>query len=291
MKKVGVLGCGIMGLGIAQVSAEAGYETWVRDIGQEFIDKGFAQIEKLLQRVVDKEKITTDRKQEVMNKLHGTLELKDLAGCDIIVEAAPEILDLKKQMFKELDKICEAHTIIASNTSSFSITEMGAVTDRPDRMVGMHFFNPVQVMKLVEVIKSLVTSEETINTAVDFSRSIGKEPVVAKDTSGFIVNLLLSPYIVEAIRTLENGIAGVEDIDKAMRLGCGYPMGPFTLLDMGGLDTMYYALTSIYESCGDMRYFPPPLLKRMVKAGFLGRKAGKGFYDYSYDPPQVNVTI
>jgi len=291
INRIGVLGCGIMGLGIAQVCAEAGYETWMRDIKQEFLDKGFDQIKALLQRAVGKSKITAERMNEVLENLHGTLELRDLADCDFIFEAAPENMNLKTEILKELDSLCAAHTIFASNTSSLSITEMAASTSRPDRVVGMHFFNPVQVMKLVEVARSLFSSSEAVEAAVEIGKAIGKDPIVTKDNTGFVVNLLLAPYFCGAIKALEDGIAGVEEIDKGMKLGCGYPMGPFTLLDLAGLDTMYNSLSVFYESYADTRFFPPPLLKKMVKSGLLGKKTGKGFYDYSCDPPKVNIHI
>jgi 3-hydroxybutyryl-CoA dehydrogenase len=287
IKKVGVLGMGLMGSGIAQVIAEAGYQTIFRDVDQKILDKGYGAIESNLAKAVSKSKITPEFKEKTLKNLRGTTRLEDLADCDFIMEAVPEIIELKKQMFKELDKICKPETVFASNTSSFSITEMAASVSRSEKFVGLHFFSPVPMMKLVEVIKSVVISEE----AFDFAKSIGKTPVVAKDVPGFIVNAIVTVYLVEAVRYLENGFASIEDIDQAMKLGCGYPMGPFALFDLAGIDVMYRGINSLYEITKDNRYFPPSLLKKMVNAGYLGRKTGKGFYDYSTDPAKPNNFI
>lgn len=288
INRVGVMGFGLMGSGIAQVSAESGYETIVREIDQKFIDKGFKQINGLLKRGVEKGKITQDRKESVLKKISGTMKIEELRDCDLIIEAITEDIQLKKELFKELDQICKKDCIFASNTSSLVVTEMATVTSRPDKFVGLHFFNPVQGMKLVEVVKAILTSTETFSTACDFVKSLGKVPIVAKDTSGFLVNRLLNPYLLDAIRAVEEGWATVEDIDNAMKLACGYPMGPLTLLDFVGLDTVYRASSVFYEEYKDKKYAPPPLLKKMVLAGYHGRKTGKGFYDYLVDPPQVS---
>lgn len=286
IKKVGVLGMGLMGCGIAQVTAQAGYQTIVRDVEQKILDKGYGEIESSLSKAVSKSKITSEVKEKTLKNLKGTTNLEDLADCNFIIEAVPEIIDLKKEMLKKLDQICRPETVFASNTSTFSITEMAVSTSRPEKVVGLHFFSPVPLMKLVEVIKSLLSSDETFQLALDFSKSIGKTPVVAKDVPGFIVNAIILPYVVEAVRCLENGIASIRDIDEALRLGCGHPMGPFALLDLTGIDVVYRGIISVYENTKDSKYLPPTLLKRMVDVGYLGRKTGKGFYDYSTDPPK-----
>ncbi|MDQ7052068.1 MAG: 3-hydroxybutyryl-CoA dehydrogenase [candidate division KSB1 bacterium] len=287
IKKVGVLGCGLMGSGIAQIAAQAGYETYVREVDEDVLKKGLSRIEDFLTKGVQKGKLTEAQMTETLDRLHGTTRLSDLAGCDIIIEAVVENIEVKKQVFSELDGLCPEHTIFATNTSSLTVIEMAAATKRPDRFVGLHFFNPVPIMKLVEVVRTVSTSQETFDKAFAFARSLGKEPIACKDRSGFVVNLLLVPYLLDAIRAVENGVASVEDIDKGMQLGCGYPMGPLTLLDFVGLDTTYYIANIMFEEYREAKYAPPPLLRKMVLAGLHGRKSGKGFYDYSTDPPKV----
>ncbi len=288
IKRVGVLGCGLMGSGIAQVAASAGYETSVRDVSKELLDRGRGGIEKSLAKFVEKGKLAAADRDATLQRLTFTTSVSDLKNSDIIVEAITEDLGLKNALFKELDGICGAGTIFASNTSSLTIAEMAAATKRPDRFVGLHFFNPVPLMALVEVVRTVTTSEETFKRAFGFAASLRKEPVAAKDNSGFIVNLLLVPYLLDAIRAVERGLGSVPDIDKAMQLGCGYPMGPLTLLDFVGLDTTHHIAEIMFKEYREARYAPPPLLKRMVLAGMYGRKSGKGFYDYSANPPIVN---
>jgi 3-hydroxybutyryl-CoA dehydrogenase len=287
IKRVGVLGCGLMGGGIAQVAAAAGYDTTVRDVSQQVWDKARAGIEKSLAKFVEKGKVSAADRDATLKRLHFTTTTADLKTCDIVVEAVTEDLELKNALWKELDGLCGPSTIFASNTSSLTIAAMAAATKRADRFVGLHFFNPVPLMPLVEVVRTVTTSEETLRRALAFAKSLGKEPVVAKDNSGFIVNLLLVPYLLDAIRAVERGVGSVPDIDKAMQLGCGYPMGPLTLLDFVGLDTTYKIAEIMFTEYREQRYAPPPLLKRMVLAGMNGRKSGKGFYDYSVDPPKV----
>nr|BBH91425.1 3-hydroxybutyryl-CoA dehydrogenase [Thermosporothrix sp. COM3] len=279
--KVGVIGCGLMGSGIAQTCAQSGYETVVREVNQELLDKGLARIHSAWEMMVNKGKITQGQADEHKARLHGTVRLEDLADCDIVIEAIIENMEEKLRLFPALDAILKPEALILSNTSSLNITQMGAVTKRPEQVCGLHFFNPAPVMKLVEIVKTLSTSEQTIETVREFAISLGKTPVLAKDTAGFIVNFLLIPYLLAAIRMLENGMASREDIDTAMKYGCGYPMGPLTLLDYVGLDTTLWAAEAIYEEYKEPLYAPPPLLRRMVNAGMLGRKSGKGFYDYS----------
>ncbi len=288
IKKVGVLGGGLMGSGIAQVCAQAGFDTVVREISDPLNEKSKSGIEKVLAKGIEKGKVTPEQKDAAMEKLAFTTALSDLADCDIVIEAVVEDLDMKNAMWKELDSICPRDTIFASNTSSLTIAAMAAACGRPDRMLGLHFFNPVPLMKLVEVVRTITTSEETADTAFEFAKKLGKEPIRAKDNSGFVVNLLLIPYMLDAINALESNVATVEDIDKAMQLGAGHPMGPFTLLDFVGLDTTYKIAEIMFTEYREKRYAPPPLLKRMVIAGMYGRKSGKGFYDYSANPPKVN---
>lgn len=288
IKTVGVLGAGLMGSGIAQVAAQSGFTTKVREVTEPLAQKGRASIEKNLARAVEKGKLAAGDREAALGRLSFTTNTSDLAGCDIVIEAVVEDLGVKNAMWKELDALCPPHTIFASNTSSLTIAAMAAATARPDRVVGLHFFNPVPVMKLVEVVRTVTTSEETFRRAFEFARALGKEPIAAKDNSGFVVNLLLVPYLIDAINALERGVASVEDIDKGMQLGTGYPMGPFTLLDFVGLDTTYKIAEIMFDEYRERRYAPPPLLKRMVIAGMYGRKSGKGFYDYSVDPPRVN---
>ncbi len=287
IKTVGVVGCGLMGSGIAQVAAEAGHSVVVREVSDALVKKGLGKIDAFLQKGVDKGKVTAERKAEVMGRLKGTTRLDDLKACDIVIEAVVENLDLKREVYQALDAACPAHTIFASNTSSLSITEMAAMTKRGDRFVGLHFFNPVPLMKLVEVVRSPLTSSEAFETAYEFAKGLGKLPIRASDKGGFIVNRLLVPYLLDAIRALEEGVGSIEDIDRGMQLGCGHPMGPLTLLDFVGNDTTYYIANIMFDEFREKRFAPPPLLKRMVQAGLNGRKAGKGFYDYSQDPPKA----
>jgi 3-hydroxybutyryl-CoA dehydrogenase len=284
IKTVGVLGAGLMGAGIAQVAAQSGFDTKVREVSDALCARAKAGIEKQMNKAIEKGKMTAEARDAAMAKLSFTTAVKDLKGCDVVIEAVVEDVDVKNAMWKELDALCPPHTIFASNTSSLTIAAMAAATTRPDRMVGLHFFNPVPVMKLVEVVKTVTTSEETFQRAYAFAKSLGKEPIAAKDNSGFVVNLLLVPYLIDAINALEHGVASVADIDKGMMLGTGYPMGPFTLLDFVGLDTTYKIAEIMFDEYREKRYAPPPLLKRMVMAGMYGRKSGKGFYDYSTDP-------
>lgn len=290
IKTVGVLGAGLMGSGIAQVCAQSGLTTRVREVSNALCQRGKASIEKSFARAIEKSKgkVTAADRNAALARLTFTTNLRDLADCDLVIEAVVEDIEVKNAMWKELDGLCPAHTIFASNTSSLTIAAMAAATARPDRMVGLHFFNPVPVMKLVEVVRTVTTSEATFDAAFAFARQLGKEPIAAKDNSGFVVNLLLVPYLVDAINALEHGVASVEDIDKGMMLGTGYPMGPFTLLDFVGLDTTYKIAEIMFDEYREKRYAPPPLLKRMVLAGMYGRKSGKGFYDYTVDPPRVN---
>jgi 3-hydroxybutyryl-CoA dehydrogenase len=292
IKKVGVLGCGLMGSGIAQVAAAAGYATIVREVAQQYLDKGKAGITKSLDKFVEKGKLTQPDRDATLGRLSFVTDLAALQDCDIIIEAVTEDLELKNGMWKELDGLCPAHTIFASNTSSLTIAAMAAATGRADRFVGLHFFNPVPLMQLVEVVRTVTTSPDTFERALNFGRSLGKESVAAKDNSGFIVNLLLVPYLLDAIRSLERGVGNTVDIDNAMKLGCGYPMGPFTLLDFVGNDTTYKIAEIMFDEYRETRYAPPALLKRMVLAGMYGRKSGKGFYDYSNNPPTpVNLGL
>ena len=286
--KVGVLGCGLMGSGIAQVSARAGYDTVVREIDQETLDRGLESIRKSLDRAVKREKMTADERDEVLGRITGTVDFGPLADRDIVVEAVVEDLSVKEQVFGKLDELCGPDTIFASNTSSLTVTEMASVTGRPERFVGLHFFNPVPVMALVEVVRTGFTSDETFDAAWAFAESVGKQPVACRDNSGFIVNRLLVPYMLDAIRAYEEGVGSIEDIDKGMKLGCGYPMGPFTLGDFVGLDTLHKITEIMFDEYREKRFASPALLKRMVTAGHYGRKSGAGFYDYSGDEPVVN---
>jgi len=286
IKTVGVVGCGLMGSGIAQVCAEAGYDVVVREVDDGALQKGLGKIESFLAKGVEKGKVKPERKAEVMGRLKGTTNLADLAKCDFVIEVVVENIEAKRQVFQALDAACGPHAIFASNTSSLSITEMAATTKRADRFVGLHFFNPVPLMKLVEVVRSPLTSPEAFEEAVAFATSLGKTAVRAGDKTGFIVNRLLVPYLLDAIRALEEGVGSTADIDEGMKLGCGHPMGPLTLLDFVGLDTTYYIANIMFDEFREKRFAPPPLLKRMVQAGLHGRKTGKGFYDYSQDPPR-----
>jgi len=280
IRKVGVLGAGLMGSGIAEVCARAGYETRVREVSEELAAKGLARIEGSLARAVEKKKLSGEERDAARSRLSNTTRLEDLAGSDLIVEAIVENLEVKKETFRELDAICKPETIFCSNTSSLTITEMSAATGRPDRFAGLHFFNPVPVMKLVEVVRTISTSEETEAAVFEFARSLGKEPIRAQDNSGFIVNRLLVPYLLDAVRALEEGVGSREDIDRGMELGCGHPMGPLKLLDFVGLDTTYAIAEIMFNEYREKRFAPPPLLKRMVLAGRYGKKSGRGFYEY-----------
>ena len=281
IKKVGVLGCGLMGSGIAEVAARSGYETVVREVTEELVDKGVQKIGGSLGKAVERGKLEAGARDEAVGRLSGTVDLAALADCDIVIEAIVENLEDKRKTFTALDEVVKKDALFASNTSSLTITQMAMFTQRPDQFVGLHFFNPVPVMKLVEVVRTLLTSDDSYDRAFEFARSLGKEPIAARDNSGFIVNRLLVPYLLDAIRALEEGVGSVEDIDKGMQLGCGYPMGPFTLLDFVGLDTTYYIANIMFDEYREKRFAPPPLLKQMVQAGRLGKKSGRGFYDYS----------
>lgn len=283
IEKVGVVGCGLMGSGIAQVCAAAGFPTTVREVSPELVDKGINGIEKNLARLVEKGTMTDTAKTEIRSRLKGTTVIEDLKDCDLVIEAIIEQLPAKRELFSALDRLCPAKTIFASNTSSLTITEIATATKRPQRFVGLHFFNPVPVMKLVEVVKTIATDTAVYEEAVAFGTKLGKAAVRAHDSTGFIVNRLLVPYLLDAIRALEEGVGSIEDIDNSMKLGCGHPMGPLTLLDFVGLDTTYYISQIMFDEFKEKRFAAPPLLKRMVLAGWNGRKAGRGFYDYS-DP-------
>ena len=288
IKKVGVIGGGLMGSGIALVSAAAGFPTTVREVSDDLCRKSRESIEKTLAKGIEREKVTVAEREATLKNLRFVTGLEEMADSDLVIEAVVEDLDIKNALWSQLDRIARPDAIFASNTSSLTIIAMARATGRPDRMLGLHFFNPVPLMKLVEVVRTITTSEETEQRALDFVRALGKEPIRAKDTSGFVVNLLLIPYMLDAINALEANVASVEDIDKGMQLGAGHPMGPFTLLDFVGLDTAYKIAGIMFEEYRDRRYAPPPLLKRMVLAGMLGKKSGKGFYDYSTTPPRVS---
>ena len=281
IRKVGVVGCGLMGSGIAQVCASAGFTTVVREVSSEVVAKGLAGIEKNLARLVEKGTITAAALGEIRGRLTGTTAIEDLKDCDLVIEAIIEQLPAKRELFSALDAICPASTIFASNTSSLTVTEMAAGTKRPSRFVGMHFFNPVPVMKLVEVVRTIATDDAVYEEMVEFAGKLGKTAVRASDSTGFIVNRLLVPYLLDAIRALEEGVGSIEDIDNSMKLGCGHPMGPLTLLDFVGLDTTYYISQIMFEEFKERRFAAPALLRRMVLAGWNGRKSGKGFYDYA----------
>ncbi len=278
--RVGVLGAGLMGSGIAEVCAKSGYETVVREVSDELAAKGVGRIESSLAKAVDRGKLAPADRDAARNRLSATTKIEDLAASDLVIEAVVEHLEAKKELFRELDDLCRDATIFCSNTSSLTITELSVATRRTDRFAGLHFFNPVPVMKLVEVVRTIATSEETIATVFDFAKSLGKDPILARDNSGFIVNRLLVPYLLDAVRALEEGVGTKEDIDKGMELGCGHPMGPLKLLDFVGLDTTYAIAEIMFAEYREKRFAPPPLLKRMVLAGRYGRKSGRGFYEY-----------
>lgn len=281
IKKIGVAGFGLMGGGIVQVAAQAGYQVRVLEANEDFLQKGFTALDGNLGRLVEKGKMSSTDAESLRHRVHGTTTVKDLSDCDFIIEAIIENLEIKHRLFTELDERCPDHTIFASNTSSLQIIEMATATKRPDRFIGMHFFNPVPVMKLVEVVSTIQSSQASAQTATQLAASMGKKAIQTKDRAGFIVNLLLVPYLLDAIRAYESGLATKEDIDAGMMLGCGHPMGPLTLLDMIGLDTIYAITHIMFDEFKDPKYAAPPLLKQMVKAGFFGRKSGKGFYDYT----------
>ncbi|MCH7992476.1 MAG: 3-hydroxybutyryl-CoA dehydrogenase [Gemmatimonadetes bacterium] len=274
-----------MGSGIAEVAAKSGFDVRVREVNDDFLEAGRKRIRKSLDRAVEKEKLSAEDRDAAWDRLSFTTEVSDLADRDIVIEAIVEELEAKNALFGALDELCGEGTIFASNTSSLAITDMAAATSRRDRFVGLHFFNPVPVMKLVEVVRTIATSDETFDRAFAFAKAVGKAPVAAKDNSGFIVNLLLVPYMLDAIRQLERGVASIADIDTAMTLGCGYPMGPFTLCDFVGIDTLYKISEIMYDEYREERYAPPPLLRRIVSMGRYGRKSGQGFYDWSGEKP------
>ncbi len=285
IRKVGVVGCGLMGSGIAEVSAKSGFDVLVREVDEGAIEAGRKRIIKSLDRAVEKGKATPEDREATLGRIRFTTEIDALADRDIVIEAIVEILEAKNDLFRTLDPLCGEGTIFATNTSSLTVTDMAAAVNRPDRVVGLHFFNPVPVMKLVEVVRTIATSEEAFQRAFTFAKALGKEPITAKDNSGFVVNLLLVPYMLDCIRQLERGVASIEDIDKGMVLGCGYPMGPFTLCDFVGNDTTLKIAEIMFDEYREERYAPPPLLKRLVAMGRYGRKSGKGFYDYSTPTP------
>jgi 3-hydroxybutyryl-CoA dehydrogenase len=283
--KVGVVGCGLMGSGIAEVAAKCGFDVLVREVGDDVLEAGRKRIKKSMDRAVEKEKLSAEDRDAAWGRLSFTTEVPDLADRDIVIEAIVERLETKNELFGALDGLCGEGTIFASNTSSLTITDMAAATTRADRFVGLHFFNPVPVMKLVEVVRTIATSEKTFERAFAFSTALGKVPIAAKDNSGFVVNLLLVPYMLDAIRQLERGVASIADIDTGMTLGCGYPMGPFALCDFVGIDTLYKISEIMYDEYREERYAPPPLLRRIVAMGRYGRKTGQGFYDWSGEQP------
>jgi 3-hydroxybutyryl-CoA dehydrogenase len=280
IKNVGVIGCGLMGSGIAQVAAQAGFSTLVVEANDELLQRGLGNLRKTLEGLAERGKLDVAVKEATLERISGTTRLEELKACDIVVEAITENQPIKNETFAKLDRICPPATILASNTSSCNVTAMAAATKRPGQVLGLHFFNPVPLMKLVEVVRTILTDDATVRTATEWVKAVGKVPVQAKDATAFIVNRLLVPYLLDAIRVYESGLASLEDIDAAMKLGCGYPMGPFTLLDLVGLDTTMYVAEVMFEEFREARYAPPPLLKRMVMAGQLGRKSGKGFYTY-----------
>ncbi len=280
IKKVGVVGCGVMGSGIAQLCAQSGYQVVVSEINDELLNKGLASIEKILARGVEKGRLSQQDKDATLGRIKGTTNTKDFSDCDLMIEVAIENMDLKKKIFAELDEICPKDAILATNTSCLSIIDMAVSTKRPDKVLGLHFFNPAPVMKLLEIVRTIATSDETIEVSKKFGESVGKTTVIAPDKPGFIVNRLWIPYELHAIRLLEDGVASREDIDNAVMMGLNYPMGPLALVDLTGLDVLLFVANAIYERLKDPRYIPPTLLEKMVAAGWLGRKTGKGFYDY-----------
>jgi 3-hydroxybutyryl-CoA dehydrogenase len=280
IKKVGVVGVGIMGAGIAQVASQAGYQVIVREINEELLKKGIGSINSFLTKSVEKGRMTQPEKDAVMGRIKGTVNLSDFKDCDYVIEAVMENLDLKKKVFAELDQVCPKYAVLATNASTVSIIDIAKATNRPDKVVGTHYFNPVPMMKLVEIVRTIATSDETVKICQDYCKSIGKETVIAKDTPGFIVNRLGTPFMLDAVRMLESGIASRDDIDNAVRLGLNHPIGPLALLDLIGIDSVYYGASTIYDETKDPKYAPPVLMRKMVAAGWLGRKTGKGFYEY-----------
>ncbi len=280
IKKVGIVGCGLMGSGIAESASRAGYATVVREMTPELVAKGRGRIEKSTQKGVEKGKLTAGDREQALGRVRFTTRLEDLADCDVVIEAATENPGVKKEIFAALDRACQPGAILASNTSSIPIVELAAVTKRPTRVVGLHFFNPVPVMQLVEVVRTILSAEDVVQSARAFAESMGKRPIIAKDRAGFVVNVLLVPYLLEAVRLVEQGVATKEDIDEGMRLGCGYPMGPLQLLDFVGIDTTYYIAEILFEEFKQPHMAPPTLLKQMTIAGLHGRKTGRGFYVY-----------
>ena len=280
LKTIGVVGCGLMGSGIAQIAAQAGYDVVVREVDDAACEKGKGKIDKFLGKAVEKGKLSEDDKAAILGKMTFTTQLSDMGNCDLVVEAIIENLEIKRELFAELDKICPEHAIFSSNTSSLAVGDMASATNRSERFVGLHFFNPVPLMRLVEVVRTLETTDEVFDAACVFGEKVGKTVVRAKDTPGFVVNLLLVPYLLDSIRALESGVATKEDIDAGMKLGCGYPMGPFELLDFVGLDTTLYIADIMFHEFKEFRYSAPPMLRRLVAAGRNGRKSGAGFYDY-----------
>ena len=285
IERGGVVGCGLMGSGIAEVAAKANFDVIVREMSEDLIEAGRDRIRKSLGRAVEREKLTGADRDAAWSRLRFSTELSELADRDLVIEAIVEEIGNKNELFSALDDLCGPEAIFASNTSSLTITDMAAATKRPDRVVGLHFFNPVPVMELVEVVRTIATSDEVFSAAFAFAEALGKKPITAKDNSGFVVNLLLVPYMLDAIRQLERGVASMEDIDQAMTLGLGHPMGPFTLCDFVGIDTVYRISEIMFEEYREARYAPPPLLKRVVSMGRFGRKTGKGFYDWSGERP------
>ena len=285
IERIGVVGFGLMGSGIAQLCATAGFPVRVREVTAELAQRGLESVARQLARAVEKEKIGARDRDVILSRIEPTTDLADLADCDLVIEAIVEELEVKNALWRELEEICREDVIFASNTSSLTISEMAAATRRPDRLIGMHFFNPVPVMPLVEVVRTLATDPEVFATAMELARTLGKEPIECRDSSGFVVNLLLVPYMMDAIRALEQGVGSIEDIDRGMRLGAGHPMGPFILCDFVGLDTLDRIGEIMFREYREKRYAPPPLLKRMVALGYIGKKAGRGFYDYTKEPP------
>jgi len=291
IKKVGVLGCGLMGSGIAQVSAQSGHSTTVLEVSKDLVDAGLKRIDQFLAGGVARGKVRPEDRQATLSRLAGTTDYAALADCDIVIEAVVENLAAKREAYQKLERSLKPEAILASNTSSLSITEMAVQTARPQRFVGLHFFNPVPLMKLVEVTRTIRTEPGVEETVLEFARGLGKTPIRSVDRTGFIVNRLLVPYILDAIRALEEGVGTITDIDQGMKLGCGYPMGPLTLLDLVGIDTTYYIANIMFDEFKEKRFAPPPLMRRMVLAGFHGRKSGKGFYDYSVEPARPNDSL